>query len=123
MSDTTVWYRVELEGTGERFIETDMGLDDFKAGVVEGKVLSVLRQVIALPMRDDSGRTGISFVTIEKFSPLVGGCKSGTEHVNLARVIGFAEVDTDSDLWQAVRENALSESGIVTPKKGIVVPG
>jgi len=69
------------------------------------------------------GRTGISFVTIEKFSPLVSGCKSGTEHVNLSRVIGFAQVDTDSDMWQAVCENALSESGIVTPKKGIVVPG
>lgn len=122
MSDTT-WYRVELEGTGERFIETNMGLDDFKAGVVERRVIEVLRQVVALPMRDEQGRTGISFVTIEKFSPLVNGCKSGTEHVNLGRVIGFAEVDTDSDMWQAVRENALSESGIVTPKKGIVVPG
>jgi len=122
MSDT-LWYRVELEGTGERFIETDLGLDDFKASVADGRVISVLRQVIALPMRDDSGRTGISFVTIEKFSPLVGGCKSGTEYVNLAHVIGFAEVDMESDMWQAVCENALSESGIVTPKKGIVIPG
>lgn len=121
MSDTT-WYRVELEGTGERFVETDMGLDEFKSAVVEGRIIEVPRQVIALPMRDDQGRTGISFVTIEKFSPLVGGCKPGTEHVNLARVIGFAEVDMDSDMWQAVRENALAEPGIVTPKKGIVVP-
>ncbi len=121
MSDTT-WYRLELEGTGERFVETNMGIDDFKAGVAEGRIIEVLRQVIALPMRDDQGRTGISFVTIEKFSPLVGGCKPGTEHVNLGRAIGFAEVDTDSEMWQAVRENALSESGIVTPKKGIVVP-
>jgi len=123
MSETTTWYRVELEGTGERFVETNMGIDDFKAGVTSGRVIEVLRQVIALPMRDDQGRTGISFVTIEKFSPLVSGCKSGTEHVNLSRVIGFAQVDTDSDMWQAVCENALSESGIVTPKKGIVVPG
>lgn len=122
MADTT-WYRVELEGTGERFIETDMGFDDFKAGVAEGRIIAVLRQVIALPMRDDQGRSGISFVTIEKFSPLVSGCKPGTEHVNLGRVVGFAEVDTDSDMWQAVLDNALSESEIVTPKKGIVIPG
>lgn len=122
MSDT-IWYRVELEGTGERFIETEMGLDEFKSAVVDGRIIEAPRQVIALPMRDDQGRTGISFVTIEKFSPLVAGCKPGTEHVNLARVIGFAEVDTDSDMWQAVRENALGESGIVTPKKGIVIPG
>lgn len=123
MADKTTWYRVELEGTGERFVETDMGLDDFIAAVKAGSIIDVLRQVIALPMRDETGRTGISFVRIEKFSPLVGGCKSGTEHMNLGRVISFAEVDTKSDMWQAVLENALSESGIVTPKKGIVVPG
>lgn len=123
MSDATTWYRVELEGTGERFIETDMGFDDFKAGVVGSSVIEVSRQVLALPMRDEQGRTGISFVTLEKFSPLVKGCKPGTEHLNLGRVIGFAEVDTDSEMWQAVRENALSEPGIVTPKRGIVVPG
>ena len=121
MADTT-WYRVELEGTGERFVEIDMGLDDFITAVREGRVIEVLRQILALPMRDDSGRTGISFVTIEKFSPLAGGCKSGTEHINLSRVIGFAEVDTDSGMWQAVCENALSEKGIVTPQKGIIVP-
>lgn len=121
MADTT-WYRVELEGTGERFIEIDMGFDDFKAHVADGRIIEVLRQVVALPMRDEQGRTGISFVAIEKFSPLVGGCKPGTEHMNLARVISFAEVDLDSEMWQSVRENALSETTIVTPTKGIVVP-
>jgi len=123
MSEITTWYRVELEGTGERFVETNMDIEEFKAGVTEGRVIEVLRQVIALPMRDDQGRTGISFVTIDKFSPLVSGCKSGTEHVNLSRVIGFAQVDMDSDMWKAVCENALSDSGIVTPNKGIVIPG
>lgn len=121
MADTT-WYRVELEGTGERFVEVNMGIDDFITAVREGRVIGVLRQIVALPMRDDSGRTGISFITIEKFSPLVAGCKSGTEHINLSRVIGFAEVETDGDMWQAVRENALLEKGIVTPPKGIIVP-
>ena len=76
-----------------------------------------------MPVRDEQGRTGISFASTEKFSPLVSGCVKDTEHVNLGRVVGFAQVDTTSEMWQSVRESALGEAGIVTPRKGLVIPG
>jgi len=122
MADAT-WYRLEFDGTGERFVEVELDADEVKDAIQRSAVVQALRQVIAVPVRDDQGRTGISFASIEKFSPLVSGCVKDTEHVNLGRVVGFAQVDTTSKMWQSVKESALGEPGIVTPPQGLVIPG
>ena len=121
MADTT-WFRVELDGSGERFAEFEMSPEEFEAAVEKGAIVRPLRQVIAIPMRTDDGKTSISFAPVEKFSPLVAGCIPETERLSLGRVATFAQVDTSSEMWQYVKEGALGEPGIVTPHRGIVTP-
>lgn len=121
MADAT-WYRMEFAGTGERFVEVEMDIDGIREAIQQGAAVQVRRQIIAVPVRDEDGRTAISFAPIEKFSPLVAGCENDTEHVNLGQVICFAKVDTTSILWQSVRTSALGEPGIIAPPKGIITP-
>ena len=119
---TTTWFRVEMDGSGERFAEFELSAEAFEAAVKEGAIVRPLRQVIAIPMRTEDGKTSISFAPVEKFSPLVAGCLPETERLNLSRVATFAQVDVDSEMWQYVREGALGEQVIVTPHPGIVTP-
>ena len=121
MSEAT-WYRLEFDGTGERFVEIEMDVDELMEAISRSAVVRALRQVVAVPMRSEEGSVRVAFAPIDKMSPLVGGCHRDTEHVNLGRIVGFAKVDTTSEMWQAVRESALGEAAIIAPPKGIVTP-
>ncbi len=121
MAEGTYWYRVEMDGT-ERFIETDRGYNRFQMAVRDSLVIKVLQQIVPVPLNDpNTGKSGMAFVTMDRFSPLSAVCKSDTENLNCGRIISFSQVDTDNDMWHSITSSAL-ESEIVTPPSGIVVP-
>lgn len=122
MAENTYWYRVEMDGT-ERFIETERDCKRFQDAIQKSLTIRILRQIVPVPLSDPgTGKSGMGFVTMDRFSPLSAVCKSDTERLNLGRIISFAEVDTDNDMWHNITANALGESEIVTPPSGIVVP-
>ena len=116
------WYRVDLLSGGSRFIETKLDLDDFCNAVDDGKCISISKHVIGVPVPgkgpDDMSMT---FVTMDKVSPLVAASHSKKEHFNLRQVLTFGIIDTDSNLWKVVRQSALGEAVIATPGKGLVI--
>lgn len=117
------WYRIDLASGGSRFIEVDLDLTTFKNNVSDGACVQVLRQVIGVPIPDKAqGNMSMTFATLDQVSPLVASCKSDSEYFNLGQIIGFGVVDTESDVWKAVRGIALKEPVIATPKKGLIIP-
>jgi len=128
MAETSAtWFRVELDSS-ERFIEVEISGDradakrnNFKEKVRMLEVVPVLRQVIAMPHRDEKGQNVLAFARIEQVSPLLAAC-DGPDCINLGRVVSFSLVDEQSEMWCAVKERALNEPSIVTPPKGLVIP-
>lgn len=121
------WFRVELD-SGERFIEVEIPGDhadakrnNFKEKVQRHEMVPALRQVVAMPHRDEKGQHMLAFARIEQVSPLLAGC-DGPDFINLGRVVSFSLVDEQSEMWCAVKERALNEPSIVTPPKGLVIP-
>jgi hypothetical protein len=112
------WYRVDLVGGGSRFVEINYNEEEMFSAVSKGGCVKVGRQVIGVPVADNK----LGFATIDQVSPLVLACNKGEEYFNLTHVVQFGVVNTDSEIWKAVRKSALKETVIDAPSKGLIMP-
>ncbi len=115
------WFRIDLKSGGARFIETELDFDIFEATVLRQGFIPVQRQVVPVPIQNGQNNQ-LTFATMDKVNPLMSSCKSDTNYIVSSDIVGFGEVDTDSDLWKVVRQSALGEAVIATPDKGVILP-
>ncbi len=115
------WFRIDLKSGGARFIETNLEFKDFMSLVVERRLIPVRRQVLPIPIQNGQNNQ-LTFAVMDKVNPLMSSCKPDTNYIVSTDIVGFGEVDTDTDLWKVVRESALGEVVIATPDQGLIIP-
>ncbi len=112
------WYRVDLTGGGSRFVEINLEPNAFHTAIERGDLILVHKQVMMIQVAENQ----MTFVTLDKLSPLLKTCKADSEFLNTKHIICYGLVDTNTDIWKSVRQGALGESPIVTPNQGLITP-
>lgn len=124
MSETN-WYRFDMDDGSSRFVELseDLTVEHVFQAVSANVPVKVLRQVLPIIGQGEGGKPGVGFVPREKTMPWIQMCKKGTEYLNFGKIVAFAVIDQQDNMWQMVREVALGETGIMTPQKqGLIMP-
>ena len=118
MAETT-WYRVEIVGVGDRFVEVNKNPEQFFDAMNNTLIIDIERQVHAMPVPPGpDGQPGMMFLTDDQI-PLMSACKS--QKLNLAHVSSYGEVDTSGEMWANIKRT-FDDSGIVTPPLGVILP-
>lgn len=119
MAETT-WYRVEIVGVGDRFIEVDKNPKQFFDAINNALIIDIKRQVHAMPVPPGpDGQPGLMFLTDDQI-PLMSACKS--QKLNLAHVSSYGEVDTSGEIWKNIERTVFNDSEIISPPLGVILP-
>lgn len=119
MAETT-WYRVEIVGVGDRFIEVNKNPQQFFDAINNTLIIDIEQQVHAMPVPPGpDGQPGLMFLTDDQI-PLTSACKN--HKLNLAHVSSYGEVDTSSETWEHIKRTVFNDGGIVAPPLGVILP-
>jgi len=124
MSETN-WYRLDMDDGSSRFVELPkkFTISEVKQAVDNSMSVPVLRQVLPIVGQGEGGRPGVGFIPRDKTMPWIAMCIKDNEYINFGKIISFGVIDQQDNMWQIVRETALGEAGIITPRKsGLVIP-
>ena len=119
MAETT-WYRVEVVGVGDRFIEVDLNPDEFMKAISCTLVIDINRQIHAMPVPPGpDGQPGLIFITDDQ-NPMTSACRN--QKLNLAHVSSYGEVDTSGEVWKSIERTVFNDSEIIAPPLGVILP-
>jgi hypothetical protein len=112
-----MWYRIDFRDNDSKFYEiddTDIGLS-----IINKDLIKVKRSFAVFPHKGKDGKEGLAAAQIKDMNPMYLVCNA--EYINTSFIKSFGVVDTDSNAWKQISENALGENRILTPNKSIVL--
>ncbi len=119
MAETT-WYRVEIVGVGDRFIEVERNPRQFMSAMNDTLIIDIKRQVHAMPVPPGpDGQPGLIFITDDQ-NPMTSACRN--QKLNLAHVSSYGEVDISGEIWKSIERTVFDDSEIIAPPLGVILP-
>lgn len=119
MAETT-WYRVEIVGVGDRFVEVDLDPSEFADAMNNTLIIDIKRQIHAMPVPPGpDGQPGLMFLTDDQI-PLMSACKN--QKLNLSHVSAYGEVDTSGEVWKNIERTVFDDSEIIAPPLRVILP-
>lgn len=118
------WYLVEVAGSGQRAIETDLDFTDMLESVRNGYGIPVYRQVVAHAVQVGPMQIKVAIVQIEEVSHLSRSAL--TPHptqLSGRHIISIVPVAEESDQWREIRRGVLKDTTVIAKSKSLVFPG